>query len=146
MTKVLLVNGPNINMLGKREPGIYGSLTLDEITKNLSKIALEYGVSLDSYQSNHEGDIIDKIQQSKHDIILCNAGALTHTSVGIRDAFLAVCIPFIEVHISNVYARDKFRQKSYLSDIAIGVICGFGNESYEMALRFACKKIIKKNT
>lgn len=132
--KILLVNGPNLNMLGVREPEKYGSLSLNEIVESLTKIAGETGFVLKSFQSNHEGEIIDFIQMegpSSKGLII-NAGAYTHTSIAIRDAILSVSIPFVEVHLSNIYKREGFRQKSFLSDIAVGVICGFGYYVYEL--------------
>lgn len=133
--KILVINGPNLNMLGKREKSIYGEDTLDSINAMLTarsggKCELEF------FQSNHEGDIVDKIQSADADGIIINAGAYTHTSVAIRDAFLAVSKPFIEVHLSNVFARESFRHQSYLSDVAKGVISGFGAMSYVFALEY----------
>ncbi len=134
--KILLVNGPNLNMLGKREPDKYGALTLTEIIDIVSIKAKENGFVLKSFQSNHEGEIVDFIQQEGSSALglIINAGAYTHTSIAIRDAILSVSIPFVEVHLSNIYKREDFRKKSYLSDIAIGLICGFGPYSYELAL------------
>lgn len=137
MTKILVIHGPNLNLLGKREPDIYGADTLDKINQSLADIASENQVDLQTFQSNSEGEIVNAIQIAASediDFILINPAAYTHTSVAIRDAFLATKIPFIEVHLSNVYAREEFRQHSYLSDIAKGVICGFGKNGYLMAL------------
>lgn len=133
---VLLVNGPNLNMLGKREPSIYGSKTLQDIVDELSVKAQSLGISLSHVQSNAEHVIIEAIHDAmgKQDFIIINPGAFTHTSVAIRDALLSVAIPFIEVHLSNVHAREPFRQHSYLSDVAQGVICGLGASGYEFAL------------
>ena len=144
---ILVINGPNLNMLGLREPGIYGSETLPDVVEKLEKVALELNVQLEHFQSNHEGDIVDKIQKSRdvHDFILINAGAYTHTSVAIRDALLSVSIPFIEIHISNVHAREPFRHHSYLSDKAVGVIVGFGTLGYEFALRKAVSLLTPRN-
>ena len=141
---ILVLNGPNLNMLGVREPGIYGSDSLSEIEARLRKIADEHGVSLDTFQSNAEYEIINRIHDAmgKYDFILINPAAFTHTSVAIRDALLAVSIPFFEIHISNVHAREKFRHHSYLSDKAQGVICGFGTRGYEYALREAIARIL----
>lgn len=137
--RILLLNGPNLNMLGKREPHIYGSRTLAQIVDALSNHAANLGVSLSHVQSNAEHELVDAIQQSlgQQDFIVINPGAYTHTSVAIRDALLAVAIPFIEVHLSNIHAREAFRQHSYLSDIAKGVICGLGADGYRYALESA---------
>ena len=141
---ILVLNGPNLNMLGVREPGIYGSDSLSEIEARLRKIADEHGVSLDTFQSNAEYEMINRIHDAmgKYDFILINPAAFTHTSVAIRDALLAVSIPFFEIHISNVHAREEFRHHSYLSDKAQGVICGFGTRGYEYALREAIARIL----
>ena len=146
MTKILVIHGPNLNLLGSREPQVYGADTLNSINQILSDKALQNQIDFDAYQSNHEGDIVDAIQKAavdKVDYILINPAAYTHTSVAIRDAFLATRIPFIELHLSNVYARDEFRKHSYLSEFATGVICGFGKDSYLLALDAAinhCKQ------
>ncbi len=144
---ILVLNGPNLNMLGKREPEIYGSLSLTEIMTNMQAIANDTNIGLDHCQSNAEHILIDKIHQSfqKVDFIIINPAAFTHTSVAIRDALLAVNIPFIEVHLSNVHSREAFRQHSYLSDIAIGVISGLGANGYEYALNAAISHLKKKN-
>lgn len=137
MKKILVLHGPNLNLLGAREPHIYGSTTLGQINHLLEKQAQSLGYTLDFFQSNTEGDLIDKIQQStevKTDFILINPAALCHTSIALRDAFLATAIPFIEIHLSNIYAREPFRHHSYLSDIALGVVSGFGSFGYELAL------------
>ena len=141
--KVLLLNGPNLNLLGRREPEIYGAQTLDEIVNNLNGIATELSVELNHVQSNSEAELIDVIHQAmgNTDFIIINPAAFTHTSIAIRDALLGVNIPFIEIHISNVHAREAFRHKSYLSDKALGVICGFGVDGYEFALRKACSTL-----
>ncbi|MDG6881600.1 3-dehydroquinate dehydratase [Phocoenobacter uteri] len=143
MKKILLLNGPNLNMLGKREPEIYGSLTLTDIEKNLQHLAQQKGVALDCFQANSEEALIDRIHQSfeKVDFILFNPAAFTHTSVALRDALLAVAIPFVEIHLSNVHSREPFRHHSYFSDIAQAVICGCGAKSYEYALDFATTKL-----
>jgi 3-dehydroquinate dehydratase-2 len=134
--RVLLVNGPNLNLLGQREPGLYGGLSLAAIEADLQREAESLGVELTCFQSNHEGALVDRIQQaSGHcDGILINAAAYTHTSVAIRDALLAAAIPFVELHLSNVHAREPFRHRSLLADKALGVICGFGPGSYRLAL------------
>ena len=140
MKKILLINGPNLNLLGTREPDIYGAETLDDIVAHLEQVAQEIGVSLVSFQSNVEGELIDKVQTARDEgvvFILINPGAFTHTSVALRDAFLAVEIPMIELHLSNVHAREEFRKNSYLADIAVGTLAGFGSYSYELALRAA---------
>jgi len=144
---VLLLNGPNLNMLGKREPAIYGSQSLNDIVEQLTIQASEKDITLTHLQSNAEHELIDVIHQSyqKVDFIIINPGAFTHTSVALRDAFLSVNIPFIEVHISNVHSREAFRQHSYLSDIAIGVICGLGVDGYQFALEAAQSFIKNKN-
>lgn len=134
--RILVLNGPNLNMLGVREPTVYGSTTLLDIISSLTEQAAAKGVELTHLQSNAEHELVTAIQQSlgKQDYILINPGAFTHTSVAIRDALLAVAIPFIEVHLSNVHARESFRRHSYLSDIAKGVICGLGANGYHYAL------------
>ena len=133
---ILLINGPNLNLLGTREPEIYGNQTLVQIEKELIQIAKQNKFKLECYQSNHEGEIVDKIQASIVNIdgILINAGALTHTSVALRDALVGSSIPFIELHISNIFNREEFRKESYLTDKAIGIISGFGINSYFLAL------------
>ena len=140
---ILVINGPNLNLLGTREPQIYGSETLKDLDERLDRVAEELDVSLEHFQSNHEGAIVDKIQAARQqvDFILLNAGAYTHTSVAIRDALAGIDIPFFEIHISNVHRREEFRHHSYLSDIAVGVIVGFGLDGYEFALRGAVNKL-----
>ena len=139
---VLVINGPNLNLLGLREPHIYGAETLADVENKLGKLAGELGLSVQCFQHNHEGAIVDKIHEShgKVDWIIINAGAYTHTSVAIRDALGGVDIPFVEVHISNVHAREAFRHHSYLSDKATGVIVGLGTFGYEAALQFVARK------
>jgi 3-dehydroquinate dehydratase-2 len=142
--KLLLVNGPNLNMLGTREPEVYGSTTLADIEQAAAAQATAAGAVLASFQSNHEGALIDRIQQARQegvDAIVINPGGLTHTSVALRDALAAVDIPFVEVHISNIHKREAFRHHSYLSGIAVGVICGLGVEGYRAAIDFALKKL-----
>ena len=137
---VLIMHGPNLNLLGIREPDIYGAVTLQDINRNLSKLAENKEIKLDFFQSNAEFALIDRIQQTMHDetdFIIINPAAYTHTSVAMRDALAAVKLPFIEVHLSNVYARESFRQRSYFSDLAIGVISGLGAKGYELALEYA---------
>jgi 3-dehydroquinate dehydratase-2 len=135
--KILVIHGPNLNLLGKREPEIYGNTTLDEIDSLLRKEAKTLGVQVESFQSNSEGEIVTKIQDAsnKYDGIIINPAAYTHTSVAIRDAISSTGIPTVEVHISNIYKREDFRQKSFVSAIAIGVISGFGARSYLLGLR-----------
>ncbi|WP_025323248.1 type II 3-dehydroquinate dehydratase [Deferrisoma camini] len=134
---VLVIHGPNLNLLGTREPGTYGADTLDAIETRLRSLAGELGVALECFQSNHEGALVDRIQQARGwaDGILINPAAYTHTSVALRDALLAVAVPFVEVHLSNVYAREPFRHRSLLADRAAGVVMGFGAESYLLGLR-----------
>ena len=134
--RILLINGPNLNLLGQREPGLYGAKTLGEIEAELQQQAAGLGVVLEAFQSNHEGALVDRIHQAmgKADGILINAGALTHSSIALRDALLGVAIPFVELHLSNVHAREAFRHHSTLADKAVGVICGFGPGSYRLAL------------
>ncbi|MCS3433186.1 type II 3-dehydroquinate dehydratase [Klebsiella sp. BIGb0407] len=142
---ILLLNGPNLNMLGTREPDKYGSLTLSEIVNTLETEARALDVAFDHLQSNAEHVLIDRIHQAKGsiDFILINPAAFTHTSVALRDALLAVDIPFIEIHLSNVHAREPFRHHSYLSDKAVGVICGLGADGYSYALQTAVKRLSK---
>ena len=147
MASILVLHGPNLNMLGLREPGIYGAGTLDDINRKLTQVAREQGHHLMSLQSNAEYELIDRIHEARSegvDFILINPAAFTHTSVALRDALLAVAIPFIEVHLSNVHKREAFRHHSYFSDVAEGVICGFGANSYELALAAALKIIDQK--
>jgi len=143
MSNFLLLNGPNLNLLGTREPEIYGNTSLADIESQLLRICLEANHSLDSFQSNAEHDLVNKIHEAKVANVKCiifNPGAFTHSSIAIRDALSGIDIPFIEVHISNIYSREDFRQKSYLSDIAEGVISGLGTEGYELALTVALKR------
>jgi 3-dehydroquinate dehydratase-2 len=138
MPKILILHGPNLNLLGTREPEYYGSATLDSINSDLQTLAEESGVELDIMQSNAEHDLVDRIQGAAgSDFIIINPAAFTHTSVAIRDALASIAVPFIEIHLSNVHARESFRQKSYLSDIAVGVISGLGPIGYSLALRAA---------
>ena len=133
---ILLINGPNLNLLGTREPEIYGNKTLINIEKDLIKVAKDKSINLACFQSNHEGEIVDKIHNSVNKIqgILINAGAFTHTSISIRDALIGSKIPFVELHISNIFNREDFRKESFLTDKAIGIISGFGISSYYLAL------------
>ncbi|RAO74281.1 uncharacterized protein BHQ10_010293 [Talaromyces amestolkiae] len=147
MPSILVINGPNINLLGTREPHLYGTATLADVINNCSRIATENETDFDALQSNHEGIIIDRIHEArgKVDYIIINAGAFTHTSVAIRDALAGVSIPFIEVHISNVYARESFRHRGYLSDKAVACIVGLGIYGYDAAMHFAIRKINEKS-
>jgi len=139
MSSLLLLNGPNLNLLGSREPGHYGRQTLQEIESGLTGLARELGHQLDCLQSNAEAELVDRVHVAAGtvDFIVLNPGAFTHTSIALRDALLGVGIPFIEVHISNVHAREEFRRLSYFSDIAVGSITGLGPQGYELALRGA---------
>ncbi len=144
MSKILVLNGPNLNLLGTREPGHYGQETLADIELSLRTLAANLGHDLDFFQSNAEFQLIDRIHQAGRDdvkFILINPAAFTHTSIALRDALLGVNIPFIEVHLSNVFARESFRHHSYLSDIAVGVISGLGAQGYELALQAADKAL-----
>ncbi|WP_417550200.1 type II 3-dehydroquinate dehydratase [Methylophaga sp.] len=143
MAKFLVLHGPNLNLLGQREPEIYGATTLDDINTRLQQLAQADGHQLNFLQSNAEHELISAIQSARqqYDFILINPAAFTHTSVAIRDALAAVAIPFIEIHLSNVHRREAFRQQSYFSDLAVGVICGFGAQGYELALQAAIKHI-----
>lgn len=135
--KILVLNGPNLNLLGTREPEIYGTETLHDIENRLTTLSLESSIDIDFFQSNSEDGLIDRLHQAKKDsvdYVIINPGAFTHTSVALRDAFLGTNIPFIEVHISNIYSREDFRKKSFLSDISTGLITGLGTAGYEFAL------------
>lgn len=146
MSTFLLLNGPNLNLLGTREPEIYGEISLDEISKKISDLADEGGHNLLSFQSNAEHELVERIHKAgKEDIkcIIFNPGAFTHSSIALRDALAGTKIPFIEVHISNIYSREDFRQKSFLSEIAVGVISGLGIEGYELALKVAMERFNK---
>jgi 3-dehydroquinate dehydratase-2 len=140
LRKVLVLHGPNLNLLGTREPQIYGGETLADIGRRLADQATSAGVGLDSFQSNSESKLIERIQKARQsgvDFIVINPAAYTHTSVALRDALAAVRIPFIEVHLSNVHAREPFRRHSYFSDLAVGTVCGLGSKGYEYALAYA---------
>ncbi len=141
--KVLVINGPNLNMLGKREPEIYGNFSLDDINKKLNALASELKIDLILMQSNSEAEIIDAIQKSDYDVMIINPAAYTHTSIAIRDAISATGKPVIEVHISNIHKREEFRRKSYIAEVAVGQISGLGSDSYLLALR-AAKNIASK--
>ena len=146
MSKILILNGPNLNLLGEREPEIYGYESLNDISSGLNEVAKEINVELSQQQFNSEAELIEEIhlaKKDKVDFIIFNPGAFTHTSIALRDALLGVSIPFIEIHISNVFAREDFRKKSYLSDIAVGVISGHGIFGYELALMSAYNIINK---
>ena len=135
--KILVIHGPNLNLLGIREPEVYGSVTMEEINKGLEETASSNNIQLEAFQSNAEHEIVTKLQDSMDhiDYIIINPGALTHTSIAIRDSLLGIGVPFYEVHISNIFAREEFRKKSYFSDVANGVICGLGTQGYDLALR-----------
>ncbi len=144
MAKILVLHGPNLNLLGAREPQIYGRETLTDINQQLAERAQVAGHELAWCQSNAEHELVGRVHQGRDDqtaMILINAGAFTHTSIALRDALAAVAIPFIEVHLSNVFAREPFRHHSYLSDLAVGVICGFGGDSYRLALEAAIQRL-----
>ncbi len=144
MASILLINGPNLNLLGSREPGVYGETRLADVESHLTILASKCGHDLQCFQSNAEHEIVDRIQQAagdKADFILLNPGAFTHTSIAIRDAMLAVSIPFIEIHLSNVFAREDFRHNSYFSDIAAGCLFGLGAYGYELALQAASHQL-----
>ena len=146
MAKLLVIHGPNLNLLGQREPAVYGRTTLAEIDADLAAIAQSSGHDLETFQSNFEGALIDRLQAAGRDkvgFIVINPGALTHTSIALRDALAAVAIPFIEVHLSNVHAREKFRHHSYLADLAVGVITGFGADSYRLGLTAAINRLAR---
>ncbi len=134
--QLLALHGPNLNLLGVREPGLYGTASLDAINAELGQRAAELGAGIDCFQSNHEGALVDRIHGARGTVdgILINAGAYTHTSIALRDALLAVAIPYVELHLSNTHAREPFRHHSFLADRAVGVICGFGPLSYRLAL------------
>ncbi|WP_424682832.1 type II 3-dehydroquinate dehydratase [Frateuria sp. YIM B11624] len=144
MAKLLVLHGPNLNLLGSREPEVYGRDTLADIDARLAAQAQAAGHQLASFQSNAEHALVERVQQARDeaiDWILINPAAFTHTSIALRDALAAVAIPFIEVHLSNVHAREPFRRHSYLSDLAVGVVCGFGADSYTLALQAALRRL-----
>ncbi|MBT5216534.1 MAG: type II 3-dehydroquinate dehydratase [Gammaproteobacteria bacterium] len=147
MNNILLLNGPNLNLLGQREPEIYGHKNLNEIENDLKNIASNYDSTLEAFQSNSESDLVNNIQDKSEntDFIIINPGGFTHTSVAIRDAILAVAIPFIEIHISNIYSREAFRKESYFSDIAVGTISGLGFKGYELAVLAAIDFLNKES-
>ena len=146
MANFLLLNGPNLNLLGEREPELYGKISLDQVVENLSNISDKLGHELSDFQSNAEHDLVNKIHEAKEigvGCIIFNPGAFTHSSIALRDALLGTEIPFIEVHISNIYSREDFRKKSVLSEIAVGVISGLGKEGYRLALEVAIERFGK---
>lgn len=138
--RILVLHGPNLNLLGTREPKIYGNETLEDINQRLARLAQAYDIAIECFQSNHEGALIERVHAAKAQrisYIIINPGAYTHTSIALRDALAGVGIPFLEVHLSNIYAREPFRAHSYFSDIAVGTICGLGSRGYDLALQFA---------
>ena len=142
--QILVLHGPNLNLLGSREPTVYGSTTLAQIDANLAEIAAKAGFSLESFQSNHEGALVDRIQTAAREgcrFIIINPAAYTHTSVAMRDALAAVDLPFIEVHLSNIHKRETFRHHSFFSELALGVICGLGAQGYQLALACAIEQL-----
>jgi len=142
---VLLINGPNLNSLGTREPEVYGRTTLADIERDVTMQAAAAGLSVTCFQSNHEGALVDRLYEAKNEgarFVIVNPGALTHTSIALRDAFAAVQLPFVEVHLSNVHAREEFRHRSYLSDLAAGVLVGFGAYGYTMAMDFVIARLV----
>ncbi|MCF7873687.1 MAG: type II 3-dehydroquinate dehydratase [Candidatus Omnitrophica bacterium] len=143
--KILVVHGPNLHLLGQREPNIYGKTTLEDINKKISAKAKKAGLDADTYQSNQEGQIIDKITQTNSELIIINPAAYTHTSIAIRDALAAIEQPVIEVHLSNIYKREEFRKKSLISGVATGTISGFGENSYYLAVQAAAVLLNKIN-
>lgn len=146
--RILVLHGPNLNLLGNREPEIYGRVTLADVHSAMEARARTAGVQLESFQSNHEGELIDRVQSAQTEgieFIIINPGGYTHTSVALRDALAAVAIPFIEVHLSNIHAREAFRHTSFFSDIAVGVICGLGAQGYELALEAALSRLSRKS-
>jgi 3-dehydroquinate dehydratase-2 len=141
---ILVLHGPNLNLLGTREPEVYGTETLEAINRRLVRRAAAAGARLTVFQSNHEGELIDRVQRARKegvDFILINPAGFTHTSVALRDALAAVALPFVEVHLSNVHAREAFRHRSHFSDLAVGVVCGLGSLGYDFALEFALQRI-----
>ncbi|MCX2861318.1 type II 3-dehydroquinate dehydratase [Paucibacter sp. PLA-PC-4] len=146
--QILVLHGPNLNLLGSREPGVYGSRTLAQIDADLAEIATEAGVKLESFQSNHEGALVDRIQAAGRDgcrFIIINPAAYTHTSVAMRDALAAVAVPFVEVHLSNIHKREPFRHHSFFSALADGVICGLGAQGYQLALQYVLTALKSKS-
>ena len=144
---VLILHGPNLNLLGSREPEIYGHETLSDIDRRLNTSARVAGIGLQTFQSNHEGELVDRIHQARTEgvgVIIFNPAAFTHTSIALRDALSATNIPFIEVHLSNVHAREPFRHQSYFSDVALGMICGLGSRGYDLALSYALGRLAEE--
>lgn len=148
MSSILLLNGPNLNLLGEREPDIYGDFSLEDIEKTIEKLGKENNIDTKCFQSNAEHELVEKIHDAKSNgvkIILFNPGAFTHSSISLRDAILGVNIPLIEIHLSNIYGREEFREKSYFSDIALGVVSGFGKQSYLMAFQAAKNYLLRED-
>jgi 3-dehydroquinate dehydratase-2 len=146
--RALVIHGPNLNLLGEREPEVYGRTTLRDIDRELKRLGKELGLAVDTFQSNSEGAIVDRIQKARGraDVILINPGAYTHTSIAIRDAFATIAVPIVEVHLSNVHKREPFRHHSTIADLAVGRIMGFGADSYYLALRAAANLLAPKGT
>jgi 3-dehydroquinate dehydratase-2 len=147
--RVLVLHGPNLNLLGTREPEHYGAVTLADINRDLACRAESAGVELEAFQSNHEGALIERVHAAREQgvsFIIINPAGYTHTSVSLRDALAGVAIPFVEVHLSNVHAREAFRHHSYFSDLAVGVICGLGSDGYRLALEFVLKRLVANPT
>ena len=145
--RILVLHGPNLNLLGTREPAIYGADTLEAINARLLELAREAGAKLSSFQSNFEGELVERVHQAREDgtgFILINPAGLTHTSVVLRDALAAVKIPFVEVHLSNVFAREPFRHHSFFTDLAVGMVCGLGAKGYEAALQYALSAAVRR--
>ncbi|MCM5570688.1 type II 3-dehydroquinate dehydratase [Burkholderiaceae bacterium FT117] len=147
MSKLIwILHGPNLNLLGTREPGVYGSTTLAQIDEDLERYGRDRSVKVESFQSNHEGALVDRIQSARAagvDFVVINPAAFTHTSVAIRDALAAVAVPFVEVHLSNIHRREPFRHHSYFSDLAVGVIAGLGPTGYRLALDYAIESMAR---